>query len=228
MSGSRRAVVAGGAIALVVVAAVVLVRTLQGQTDVSLLLLVLLVEALVALVAHAVLLLRRAGAATRRGTTRLERLADAQAEAVAGTRAVTEGLERVERRLEGTDERLRRMDTADVRLRRNRAEYAQMEALLELRPGLVVECGSGSSSVWLGHVLRRLGHGRYVALEHDERYAEVSRTEVARHGLSDVVEVRHAPLLPVTVDGEEQPWYDPAAFADLRLDHGVVEPGSEG
>lgn len=93
-----------------------------------------------------------------------------------------------------------------------------------LRPETVVECGSGASSVWLGYALRRAGRGRLVALEHDARYAELSRALVASHGLDDIVEVRHAPFTPigtdtVSVDGEERTtadrWYDRAALADL-------------
>ncbi|MFD6097650.1 class I SAM-dependent methyltransferase [Nocardiopsis flavescens] len=93
-----------------------------------------------------------------------------------------------------------------------------------LRPETVVECGSGASSVWLGYALRRAGRGRLVALEHDARYAELSRALVASHGLDDIVEVRHAPFTPigtdtVSVDGEERTtadrWYDRAALAGL-------------
>ncbi len=251
MSGSRRAVVVVGALALAVVAVVVLVRTLQGLTDWSVLLLVALVEVLLVAVAYAVRLLRRHAADTRRTLVRLQRRADAQATAAAETGAF---VRRVERRLGRTAEGVRRLNDTEVRLRRSRADYAQVEALLELRalagadelglsmpslrgwavspstlltavravldtrPDLVVECGSGSSSVWIGHVLRRIGHGRYVALEHDGQYAEVSRAEVARHGLSDIVEVRDAPLVDVSVEGRQQPWYDPAAVADL---HGI-------
>ncbi|WP_306368565.1 class I SAM-dependent methyltransferase [Nocardiopsis sp. CC223A] len=99
-----------------------------------------------------------------------------------------------------------------------------------LRPTTVVECGSGASSVWLGYALRRAGGGRLVALEHDARYAELSRALVASHGLDDIVEVRHAPLTPidtdtVTVDGEERTtadrWYDVTALTDLA-DVGLV------
>ncbi|NYH54078.1 MULTISPECIES: class I SAM-dependent methyltransferase [Nocardiopsis] len=94
-----------------------------------------------------------------------------------------------------------------------------------LRPELVVECGSGASSVWIGYALRRAGGGRLVAFEHDARYAELSRELVAAHGLDDVVEVRHAPLVEtasttVTVDGQRlstaDRWYDTSAFADLE------------
>ena len=94
-----------------------------------------------------------------------------------------------------------------------------------LRPTLVVECGSGASSVWLGYALRRAGGGRLVAVEHDARYAELSRELVTAHGLDDIVEIRHAPLVEisgttVTVDGRERStadlWYDTAVFSDLE------------
>ncbi|MFI6574974.1 O-methyltransferase [Nocardiopsis sp. NPDC050513] len=93
-----------------------------------------------------------------------------------------------------------------------------------LRPDLVVEFGSGASSVWLGYALRRAGGGRLVAVEHDARYAELSRELVAAHGLDDVIEVRHAPLTEVesveVLVGDEtvqtaDRWYDASVLADL-------------
>ncbi|MBB6172654.1 hypothetical protein HNR23_002714 [Nocardiopsis mwathae] len=96
----------------------------------------------------------------------------------------------------------------------------------ERRPELVVECGSGSSSVWLGYALRKAGAGRLVALEHEERYAELSRELVAAHGLDAIVDVRHAPLTEWAPDADPgangvgasapQPWYDLKAVADLK------------
>jgi len=83
------------------------------------------------------------------------------------------------------------------------------------RPRLVVECGSGTSTVWLGHVLRGTG-GRLVALEHDGGYAEQTREQLRAHGLSDVAEVRHAPLQELTIGGEELTWYDTDAVQDLE------------
>ncbi|MFE9242345.1 class I SAM-dependent methyltransferase [Nocardiopsis sp. NPDC006938] len=93
------------------------------------------------------------------------------------------------------------------------------------RPELVVECGSGASSVWLGYALRRAGTGRLVAIEHEERYADLSRDLVAAHDLDDLVEVRYAPLTEVepnlageASDGpdESRPlWYDLSRLDDL-------------
>ncbi|KIH96894.1 methyltransferase [Streptomonospora alba] len=97
------------------------------------------------------------------------------------------------------------------------------------RPELVVECGSGASSVWLGYALRRVGRGRLVALEHSEHYAEQSRRLVRDHGLEDLVEIRYAPLTDWSPDsgpGEDavedsRPWYDTTAVEDLH-DIGLV------
>ncbi|WP_248962972.1 class I SAM-dependent methyltransferase [Sphaerisporangium perillae] len=106
------------------------------------------------------------------------------------------------------------------------------------RAKIIVECGSGSSSIWLGYAVQQFGGGRVVALEHDERFAEASRDLVLAHGLQDVVEVRHAPLAswtpggqaagrtgeepgtpqegPTGPDGGETfPWYDTSALDDV-------------
>lgn len=95
-----------------------------------------------------------------------------------------------------------------------------------LRPELVVECGSGSSSIWMGYALRRHGRGRVVAIEHEAQFAEQTRALIAEHGLDDVVEVRLAPLVeaePGTITdtgfrdkGAASRWYDTSAFADLE------------
>ncbi|MDF5757478.1 class I SAM-dependent methyltransferase [Spongiactinospora sp. TRM90649] len=92
-----------------------------------------------------------------------------------------------------------------------------VERIAAERPKLVIECGSGSSSVWLGYAMERFGGGRIVALEHEERFARASRDLVTAHGLESVVEVRHAPL----TDWQGHQWYDPAAFDDLG-DAGLV------
>ncbi|MFD3684286.1 class I SAM-dependent methyltransferase [Nocardiopsis sp. NPDC058631] len=67
-----------------------------------------------------------------------------------------------------------------------------VRAVRDRRPHLVVEVGSGASTLWLGLALRRFRSGRVVALESDHRCAELVRAMVAAHGLSEVVEVRCA------------------------------------
>lgn len=84
------------------------------------------------------------------------------------------------------------------------------------RPALVVECGSGASTVWLAYALESIGQGQLVALEHDERYAEQTRRALDEHGLSHVAEVRTAPLSEIDLGEQAFTWYDPGAVQDLK------------
>ncbi|MGE5828742.1 MAG: class I SAM-dependent methyltransferase [Micromonosporaceae bacterium] len=100
----------------------------------------------------------------------------------------------------------------------------------EHRPRLIVELGSGVSSVWMGYVVQRSG-GRLITFDHLDEYAEITRQALAAHGLDCVVQVRTAHLAPVSLGGVDYQWYDPGAFADLQgIDLLVVDgpPGATG
>jgi len=83
------------------------------------------------------------------------------------------------------------------------------------RPKLVVELGSGTSTVWLAYVLEQLG-GRLISLDHDPGYAAKTRAALAQHRLTEVAEVRDAPLRTVELEGRDYPWYDTGALADVE------------
>ena len=107
---------------------------------------------------------------------------------------------------------------------------ALLHLIEQRRPAVVVELGSGTSSVWIGYALERIG-GRLVSIDHEPEYAGRTRRMVAAHGLERVVEVRDAPLRPIEVRGEPYDWYDMDALADVDdIDLLVVDgpPGSTG
>jgi predicted O-methyltransferase YrrM len=98
------------------------------------------------------------------------------------------------------------------------------------RPALVVELGSGTSTVWLAYALERIG-GRIVSLDHEPRYAEQTREMLRAHGLESIAEVRDAPLRRITVRDAEFDWYDTGALTGLdAIDLLLVDgpPGSIG
>ena len=80
---------------------------------------------------------------------------------------------------------------------------------------VVVECGSGASTVWTAAALRTLGSGHVYALEHDGHFAAQTRDQLAAHGLQDWATIIDAPLGTVSVEGESVPWFDLAAVAAL-------------
>ena len=114
------------------------------------------------------------------------------------------------------------LPTSDV-LPATRGWAASPDLLLTLvdlviteRPSLIVECGSGASTLWLALALRRFGiDGRIVALEHDPFFAAKSRDFLARHGVGDLAEVRDAPLEDLSLACGTYPWYATRAWKDL-------------
>jgi len=83
------------------------------------------------------------------------------------------------------------------------------------RPATVVECGSGSSTLWLAYATRAAGGAQIVALEHRMLFLNRTRALLAEHGMADAAEIRYAPLTEVRVGEETVRWYDPACVADL-------------
>jgi predicted O-methyltransferase YrrM len=74
------------------------------------------------------------------------------------------------------------------------------------RPALTVALGSGPSTIWLGYALEG-DDRRLIVVDHDEARAEGTRAMLAAHGLTGV-EVRHAPLAELRVEGKPVDWYD--------------------
>jgi predicted O-methyltransferase YrrM len=89
------------------------------------------------------------------------------------------------------------------------------ETMWRQRPELIVECGSGSSSVWLGYLAEQAKPSRVVCLEHDERYARMSRDLIRAHDLDAVVEIRYAPLADWSHGDRTYAWYDTETLKDL-------------
>jgi predicted O-methyltransferase YrrM len=93
---------------------------------------------------------------------------------------------------------------------------AVIDAIDETDAKLVLELGSGASSVIAAYALERHGHGRLCSLEHLADYATDTRARLARHGFdAERAEVRDAPLRDVTVGDDVYPWYDPHTVDDL-------------
>ena len=81
------------------------------------------------------------------------------------------------------------------------------ELVHEHHPSLVVECGSGVSSLVIGYALKVVGAGHLISFEHDARAAERSVALVGRHGLERQVQIVHAALQETHSAGESWKWY---------------------
>jgi len=91
--------------------------------------------------------------------------------------------------------------------------------ILTQQPALVVDLGSGQSSVWMAAAMREAGiRGRVIAIDHDAHFGAQTGELARLQGVQQWLEVRHAPLVDVTVAGRTSSWYDPRLFDDL---HGI-------
>lgn len=104
--------------------------------------------------------------------------------------------------------------------------------LVETRPGLVLECGSGSSTVIMARCLRVLGRGRVISVDHDPAYADRTRELLRLHGVDDLAIVVTAPLVLREAGGQTLRWYG-AEYEPLLTDSIDVllvdgPPGSSG
>lgn len=96
--------------------------------------------------------------------------------------------------------------------------------VLERRPRVVVDLGSGQSSVWMAGAMRAAGYdGVVIGVDHDEAYARATEDLGRSQGLGPWLRVVHAPLTPLDVDGRESSWYDISALETSELGISAIE-----
>ncbi len=90
--------------------------------------------------------------------------------------------------------------------------------ILELKPKVVVECGSGVSTVVISRCLQLNGQGKLISVDHESSYAEQTRVELDRKGLSAWAVVHHAELTEGVFGSGRQDWYNTSAFPNDGID----------
>jgi predicted O-methyltransferase YrrM len=106
-------------------------------------------------------------------------------------------------------------------------DFALMLArmIADEKPELILETGSGVSTLIAGYALQRLGRGKVIALEHQPEYAAKTRALIAQHGLSEFASVVDAPLEPIEVNGGNYRWYSTRALDGLGPIDMVIDDG---
>ena len=84
------------------------------------------------------------------------------------------------------------------------------------RPRVIVELGSGVSTIICGYVLEGLGAGRLISLEHVPVFAEISSRAIQLHELSPIAQIKHAPLRTLELPSGTWQWYDPACLNGIE------------
>ena len=91
-------------------------------------------------------------------------------------------------------------------------------------PEVILELGSGASTIIMGYAVEQKGRGRVISLDHSKKYGAQTQQQLAAHALQNWAEVRHAPLEPVEFQGEAWQWYDLDTLGDeLTIDMVVID-----
>lgn len=91
------------------------------------------------------------------------------------------------------------------------------------KPKRIVECGSGASTVAIARALQQNGGGHIHSLDHDAKFAEITRQRLAEAGLSDFATVITAPLREQRIGERTSAWYDVPKLPDGPYDMVVVD-----
>lgn len=87
--------------------------------------------------------------------------------------------------------------------------HVLVELILESKPHVVFEAGSGLSTLLIAHALEEVGgEGRVISLEHDSSWYQKSVEMIAEHGLSHRSEIHLASLVETEIGEENFRWYD--------------------
>jgi predicted O-methyltransferase YrrM len=82
------------------------------------------------------------------------------------------------------------------------------DTVVENQPAIIVELGSGVSTLVTASALKNHGSGTLYSFDHEEAYLLQTERELIRLGLDDFVVTQHAPLVQQTIQGRDRLWYN--------------------
>ncbi len=102
-------------------------------------------------------------------------------------------------------------------------DEAALEIILaevDLGPQMIIECGSGVSTILIGRLLRERQRGSLYSLEHDSDWVTLGRSRLAAEGLENYARIVEAPLEAEPEAAYGCLWYSRSSLGELP-DRGV-------
>ena len=90
-----------------------------------------------------------------------------------------------------------------------------ISAIFDHKPKLILECGSGVSTILMSYCLKRLEQSHIWSLDHDKEFADNTRKYLKIHKLDNMATVIHAPLKEKLLKGKSWFWYDTSGIEDI-------------
>ena len=85
----------------------------------------------------------------------------------------------------------------------------------EHAPKVILELGSGTSTLIAAYGVKEHGEGKIYSLEHSKECATNTTNMLKKHGLQDMAEVIHAPLKTIVLGEEKWLWYDTQQISSI-------------
>jgi len=103
------------------------------------------------------------------------------------------------------------------------------ELILKEKPCLILETGSGVSTIIIGAALEANNKGKVISLDHNEFYSKVTKGNIELNEIADRTEVIYSDLVEYNINGQNWKWYEinPLEFSE-KIDMLIIDgpPGS--
>ncbi len=108
-------------------------------------------------------------------------------------------------------------------------DFCQLIAkqILTSSPQVILELGSGASTIVAGLAQRRTG-GRIISVDHDDKFLTETEFEIQSHKLTDLTRDLHCPLTEVTVGTNTYLWYDLSLLGEIPTIDLLIVDGPPG
>lgn len=83
-----------------------------------------------------------------------------------------------------------------------------VSVIRENKPNVIVEFGSGVSTIIAGYAAKENKSGKIISFVDDQKYAEISMDNIKAHHLDSVATIIHAPQKEIALKEKKYQWYD--------------------
>lgn len=95
--------------------------------------------------------------------------------------------------------------------------------ILEVKPKVILELGSGVSTYVIAKALQKNGVGHLYSLDHQPAFANKTIEKLIECGVENLATVIHAPLESIELQGSQFKWYSTKDLPDQKYDLLVVD-----
>ena len=91
-----------------------------------------------------------------------------------------------------------------------------INVLNDRKPQVVVELGSGLSTIWIARILEIIGSGKLISIDHDASFADKTFENIKKSKLENFVEIRVCELENQSWNEGTENWYSKAIFKGIE------------